>query len=296
MKKFVTLTLLIALCLSLCACNRSEQSTKGDADCYINGTEIFFVEESAKDAWREPLAKLLANVLIPYGEHGEIMGYKAAVDSNAPAILYPYACGLLDITRDGVPELLVYPLGYSGSSGGTTYYVYDIFSGERIGSIGGGINESWCEYYDLNSGSYGLVGQYWLKMGWEERNRHIVTITFDKTDGKCSTVPYLHTSHTIAAEQQDVVDEDPNDPYYSATWVETYPETEYFIGTQAVTLDEYYDEYDLFVRTRVRIPETEMITIRWGDIEAEEDDYATHGRKMAEALLATDQKFIKVKK
>ena len=92
-----------------------KEITDGDVDInqetakyIIKGKEIVFVDDELKKEWKEPLAKLLSNVLVPYGEHGEIMGYEAAVDPNAPTIPGSLECGLLDITRDGIPGLSVW--------------------------------------------------------------------------------------------------------------------------------------------------------------------------------------------
>lgn len=300
-KRIIIFTLLMAICLSLFACKK--EMTNDDIEIkqdtvtkrIIKDKEIFFVNDELKEDWKEPLSKLLSNVLVPYGEHGEIMGYEAAVDPNAPTIPACYECGLLDITRDGVPELLIYPLGYFGSSGTATYFIYDIFTGEKLGSIGGGISESWCEYYYSETDEIKLVGQYWLRGGWEERDRYILTTAYYEEYGEFHGSSYLHTYHRIAGEQTDIVDEDPDDMYYTATWIESYPETLYYIEGKEVYLDDYYEEYDWFIQNCIRIPETELVLIDWDDVTDDEDDYVTRGSKMAQALITSKQRFIDFK-
>ncbi|MBO5415227.1 MAG: hypothetical protein J6A83_01180 [Clostridia bacterium] len=301
--RLVALTVLAALLITCAGCrvnNTSDgeaeltkaSSTEEKCDCIIAGKKIYFVDDSQKREWRAPLAKLLSNVLVPYGENGEIGGYEASVDPKAPTIPQSYACGLLDITMDGVPELLVHPFGYHGSSGTVTYFVYNIYSGQCLGEIDSGRDELWSFYYYSESDELRLVGQYWLRYGWPSRDRFIDTVGYDEGYNECYSMSYFKTSHEIYGEQTDIVDEDPDDMFYSATWVESYPDTTYYLHNREVYLDDYYAEYNSFVRNCIPISETALTVIWWGDVSEDEDDYATKGRKMADALLASEQEFI----
>ena len=263
-----------------------------EADCIIGGREFCFVSDEAKQEWKEPLAKLLSNVLIPYGENGDIMGYKATADPHAPAIPQCYRCGLLDVTMDGVPELLVHPFGYFGSSGTETYFVYNIYSGQKLGEIDGGNGQSWCVYYDTENDDLDLVGQYWLRGGWAWRDRYITKVFYDESTMECSEVQHFHTSHEIAGEKTDIVDQDPDDMFYTATWVESYPSTTYYVHGKEVYLDDYYAEYGHFIKTCIRIPETELLMFGWDQVAEGEEDYAVKGAKMAEALITSEQEFV----
>jgi len=297
----ISFALLFAFSLSLFACGGdTEQKNNGNmkntetynADCIIGGKEIFFVDDDTKKEWKAPLAKLLSNVLVPYGEGGDILGYEASVDPNAPVIPQSYRCGLLDITQDGVPELLVHPFGYHGSSGTSTYFVYNIYSGQKLGEIDGGSGESWCYYYYTETDELNLIGQYWLRCGWDWRDRYMTKVYYEDSVGECMEAVYLHTAHAINGEETDIVDEDPDDMFYTATWVESYPETTYYRYGQEVYLDDYYAEYDWFLQKCIRIPETELVLINWDDISDADDDYSTKGSKMADALISSDQEFI----
>lgn len=288
------------LLLSIGCSSKNENTTENnqnvessDADYIINGRKFYFVDDETKKEWKEPLAKLLSNVLVPYGEHGDILGYEATIDSKAPVIPQCYECGLLDITMDGVPELLVHPSGYFGSSGTATYFVYNIYSGQKLGEIDGGNGQSWCFFYNTEYDDLDLVGQYWLRGGWEWRDRYITEVFYDESVMECFEVQRFHTSHEITGEQRDIVDEDPDDGVYTATWIESYPSTTYYVNRQEVYLDDYYAEYNQFIMTRIRIPETELILYSWDDVSDDEDDYATKGTKMAEALISSEQEFIK---
>ena len=291
--KWFAFCLSVSVCLSMVGCTSMfKDDAPPSADCIINGREFYFVSDETKQEWKAPLAKLLSNVLVPYGELGDILGYEATVDSNAPAIPQSFKCGLMDVTMDGIPELLVHPFGYFGSSGIETYFVYNIYSGQKLGEMGGGNAQSWCFYYDTESDALDLVGQYWLRGGFSWRDRYVTEMIYDDERMECVESKYLSTSHEIFGEQTDIVDEDPDDMFYTATWVETYPNTTYYINDQEVYLDDYYAAYDHFVQTSVRIPETELILIRWEEISNEDDDASQKGAKMAEALVNSKQEFI----
>ena len=238
------------------------------------------------------MAKLLSNVLVPYGEHGDILGYRASVDPNAPVIPQSFECGLLDVTGDGTPELLVHPLGYSGSSGNTTYFVYNFHSGQKLGEITGGNGQSFCYYYNVETDDLSLVAQYWLRGGWSWRGRYLKKIFYDEAVMECWESVYLHTAHDISGEETDITNEDSSDMFYTATWGETYPNTEYYVHNKKVYLDDYYAEYNQFVMQYVRIPETELVRFTGDDVCNDEDDYVTKGKKMANALVNSQQAFL----
>ncbi len=287
--------LLVSSCLAFGGCRGEPETTAPvgcTADLIVNGNPVLFVEESQKQTWEEPLAKLLANVEVPYGEKGEILG-EEPIDPDSPSVPMNYCCGLLDVNLDGVPELLVHPFGYFGSSGCATYYAYDIHTGQKIGEIDDGCGEdTWCVYYDIQEERFRLVGQYWLRGGWSARDRYLSFLTYYAELGEYGNDIYLHTFHHIDANQEILEDPDPTDSYYVATWEEIYSNTSYFVDGEMVYLDDYYDAYDRFVADHIRIPETTLQLIRWDDVSEDEDSYEEKAKKMAKALISTDQKFL----
>lgn len=251
--------------------------------CTVSRKNIRFADENTKKEWGRQLAKLLSDVRITNDEN--------AFDEDTEAetvIAQSIGCGLLDVTQDGVPELLVYPYGYYGTSGTATYFIYDIYSGEYLGCINGGNSESWCMYYNIETEELTLVGQYWLRNGWFERNRYIVTAAYD--NGVCRESPFLHTYHEISlAEDYYVTNDDISENY--ATEGELYTKTLYYVRDQEVSLDTYYAEFDSFSQLYVRIPETELKFFYWSAVSNEDDDYAARGEKMAQALISSGQEF-----
>ena len=71
--KLIALLLLSSVILSFVGCTQKENGMDRDSNintntsvpnCKINGREFYFVSDEAKREWKEPLAKLLSNVLI----------------------------------------------------------------------------------------------------------------------------------------------------------------------------------------------------------------------------------------
>ena len=282
LKAFLRITaalLLVCLFAGLVSCGGGEGSC-----CIINGKTISFVSDREIRKLRKPLSKLLSNMEFFVTDGDDILGFEAP-DPSSPSIPNCYRCGLFDVTGDGLPELLVHPFGYHGSSGTATYFVYDIPSGRELGSIEGGNAESWCVFYDTSDDSLFAVGSYWLRGGWESRRRCISLLEYDEDSGKCYERPYFCTMHAIDKEW-----------FGEDSWDEVYPITKYDLYGKEVSLDEYYDEYDRFATECIRIKETELVMIDWDDVCSDEDGNATRGKKMAEALLTSGQRFAKTDK
>ena len=99
MKK-VAVLVLIAISVILCAC----QTEKGENEAYsyyINGRQIYFVNDEARKEWVEPLKKLLSNVYVDCNSV-DGNGNEPSTDPNAPAIVDGYNCGLLDIVSEAL--------------------------------------------------------------------------------------------------------------------------------------------------------------------------------------------------
>lgn len=246
----------------------------------INGKTLSFVSDKELRRLRKPLSKLLANMELFVTDGDDILGSEAP-DPSSPSIPNCYRCGLFDVTGDGLPELLVHPFGYNGSSGTATYFVYDIPSGRELGSIEGGIAESWCLFYDTADDSAFAVGSYWLRSGWESRRRCISLLEYDEDSGKCYERSYLSTMHAI--------DKNPSE---DSSLDEIYPTTIYKMYNKSVSLDDYYDEYDRFLTECIRIKETELVMIDWDEVCSDKDSNAARGKKMADALLKSGQRFM----
>lgn len=256
-----------------------------------------FADQAEKDTWIEPLTKLLSNVTPMPGDRsaspaeGGPEGH--AEDENAPAVPASLACALLDITADGVPELLVFPLGGGGSSGNAYYEVFDIFSGENLGSMDGGYDDQWCYYYDTEGDEYRLYGHFWWRIGWSGRQRHIQKIAFLEERQTYESVSYLREEYHLDALLETT-------PDGLEGWEEICTGVDYYLNSQSAYLDDYYAEYDHFRETCILIPETGLTLVRWSDLYGEDFDYsappelrAEYAAAMAHALTHTEQAFLK---
>lgn len=276
----------------------NKQREKEDADykvtgyCVINGKTMYFLADEEKERLREPLIKLLSNETHEvYADtfRGEIIGYEP-YDPNEPTVPAGSACGLYDVTGDGMPELLIHPNGYYGSSGTVTYFAYDVFSGDYIGSIDGGMSESWCVYYFTETDELCSVGSYWRRGGWSERYRIMTFLKYEEDSNTCSEELYLYAHFSIDGESINT-GEVGADGTYVGKWVESYPYARYSVRGVDVYLDDYYGEIDWFNINCVRIPETELQMISWWDV-CSDDDRFVRAEQMVDALLSTSQEFI----
>ena len=306
--KLLACLLLGATLLTSFGCNSNknkDEETIPTQSYVVDGKEFFVIDEKAKKEWKEPIAKLLANVRVPYGGKDGIDEYKASVDSKAPVVPQNYKCGLLDVTRDGIPELLVHPFGYFGSSGTETYYAYNFYSGQKIGEINSSSNGSWCFYYDTQSNKIELYGQYWLRDGAFGEDFFLRKLQYFDIDMEFYIHKCLHARYdlwvNIGFEEGTDMSEfiarikyqkPPTNPLYDDAEIGECEEITYYIGDKKVSFDEYYAECDEFVTNKIKIPQTELIMIDWDDVSDDDDDYVTKGKKMAEALINTEQKFI----
>ncbi len=284
--------LLMLFGISGCENQNGENTCDQVSDfCVINGKKMYFLDDGEKAKLREPLIKLLSNEtreIYADSPMGEIIGYEA-YDPDLPTIPEGYACGLYDVSGDGIPELLVHPRGYFGSSGTVTYFVYDIFTGEAIGSIDGGNGESWCVYYITETDELRSVGSYWRRGGWSERYR-VMTFLRYEDDHICGEELYLYSHLSIDGETIETGDVN-EDGVPIGKWVESYPYSRYSVYGEDAYLDDYYAEIDWFHKNGIRIPETELQMINWWNA-TRADDRFVRAEQMADALLTTTQKFI----
>ena len=282
--------MVILTALVLLSCGGCAKNTATGKLSVVNGKTFYFLDDKDKQALREPLIRLLSNEtreIYADTPRGELIG-REPYDPDAPTVPAGYACGLYDVTGDGMPELLVHPNGYTGSSGTATYFVYDVFSGEELGSIDGGNDELWCVYYFMETDELRSVGTYWRRGGWSERYRVTSFLTYDKAGNTCGEEYYLY-AHFVIESNMFTPSEDSSD---AQEWSEHYPYARYSVRGENSTLDDYYGEIDWFNANCVRIPETTLQMIDWDTVCSDDDDRFVRAERMADALLSSTQEFI----
>lgn len=262
--------------LPACSCSRWEYKDS-QPDCIIAGKEVYFADDEQKQTWVAPIAELLGNELIPYGDKDSIVGYRP-LDPDKPSVPASYRVGIGDITLDGQPEIWLHPLGYGGSSGNATYYIFTL-SGEKLGEVYTATNASLCMYYNIETGMVELINQYSLRYGWPERDLYVSKVGYAEDENEIAQSPYLRIHHELPSP---------------AAWLNggENAQTTFYLNNNEVSLDRFYEEYDHFFRTYVRIPQSEVIFLSWSDVTDDDDEYEIKALKMAQAIVSTEQCFI----
>ena len=240
--------------------------------CRINGEDIYFATTEDIAELREPLIKLLSNRVERVESDG--WGYDRVVPNpSEPSIAECYACGLFDVTADGIPELLIHPRGFEGSSGGVDYYVYDIKTGEKITEISSG-HGSICLYFDTVRKIFAMVDRSGTQGGIYTQYTDLTVRTFNPEIGRYAVEVYLAAHYELELPP------------------EKYNTVEYEINGSPASWFDYYSLYNQVYDDYVRIYETELILINWSDVSSDEDSRPVAAEKMADALLKSEQKFV----
>ena len=253
--------------------------------CVINGRMINFVPEEELKKLEKPLAKLLANEWSMIGERSGD-GNINCPDPDSPSVPQSYSCALMDVSGDGVPELLVHPFGCFGSSGTASYEIYDVYSGEYLGIIDDGMGIPWCSYYNVKEDNYYLIGEYYLRGGWPYRHRRYVELAHDSDEG------YYDSSFASSSHDIDMIHHEEMDSGDIHYWEELYPNTEYHTRDGSDSIDDYFWTIYDFDQNYIRIPETELKLIDWHEVCDDEDDLTVRAEKMARALVGGCQRII----
>ena len=261
----------------------------------ITYEDIEFISPETYESWRDPLTKLLSNKAIPYGSGGEIMGY-TYLYPDQPCIVNGYQLGLFDFDMDAVPELLV-NLG-GGSAGNAYYYVYDIITGELLGSLDGGFDKSWCTYFNLDTGKYENIGQFEWRVGWQGKERIMRKATLTNTMSDNRKILYdsswLYAYYEIDAAELELTQAEIDEGIHSS-WDQIYTGVEFRVNGNESYIGAYFSEYDFFLENYIRIPETALLLVDWDDVCDYDEDQTVRSKKMTDALLSSKQQFIQPK-
>lgn len=273
---FVLALLICALCILCCVLLRIEDDETPASPYVINGTSISFLSEDKLAELREPLVKLLANKEQPIDTDDLLGGFEfEAPDPESPSIVDGYGCGLLDVTGDGTPELLVFPVGFGGSSGAQTYYAYDILTGTKLTEISTGYG-TLCNYYVKDANSFVLVNSHTIRCGTLYTDYYL-------------SARFYGGSIDNATLEVDIMERHfgTDDFTYERSEAE---KVEYYVNDVRVCWADYQTELERFGRNYIMIPETEFKTVSWNGID--DEDRFVWAEIIADALLSTGQRFI----
>lgn len=259
--------LVIILCCSLLlvSCSKDDNSINASNNKIDNvslvGTNI---------AWKEDLMTTLTKLKAEgvFDEH----------------FMDGYAVALFDLNYDGVPEII--EVEASGFSGGVNYIAYDMSDGNVVATFGGGVFHSehsgaWCVYLDTETGSYKTIENSTTRGGSTVLRRNISELAFEEDLTTYTEKSLFYVKYDI---EEDVVD---------GELVESKVSANHYYCDENVSVSEYNYQYDLFIASHIRIPETGMKLIRWVDVEDKNNPDASVNN-MVEALLSSGQKFVNV--
>ncbi len=273
MKSIKTAALLLIICL-LSACTSGNVSPEKpsfdkEQDASNYPFAISFLSQNEKESFRKPLLALISDM-------------KARGEFDENDVWDNYAAALLDINSDGVPEFLEINAG--GSAGNFDVFAYDINSGEKLASFGGGIfnsdhSNAWCVYYNTESGKFRVIENSTTRGGFELLNRHIDELVYNNETGQYNEKGLFLMVHNI------------KEIYENDSIVDTSVTVKFHCDGKYVPADEYQYQYDRFVAENIRIPSTGMELVKWSTVEANSDEQLV--LNMVNALLNTKQQFIK---
>lgn len=282
MKKTISLALCFLLSLFLVSCETKNVGAISDnSNAYIINYTDLFIFDSDKEEWYEPLVKLISNQEKSYGNPVDGIIGQAPPRPDEPSIAEGYRMGLFDVNIDGT-------LG-EGSAGNSYYYIYDIISGEHIGTINGGGVDSWCIYYNTSKEKFVPIGCYSWRSGDACDMHFISTIRFFDKSQKFDEELLFYLKY----EYDKIAIEDENGR--TTGYDIKIAEVAFCANDSKCDHDEYYIAYDQFLMTNILIPSTGLKLYRWSDVSNESDNNEERSAKLARMLLyASGQKFIKV--
>lgn len=282
MKKNAVKLLSLALSL-LCLCSLFSGCKKDEAQSYysiINGRNIYFVSDSEKERWRAYIETLVKNEEQPF-VIGDEVAY-GAPDPSLPSISHGISFGLFDVNLDGVPELFV-DLG-GGSAGNAFYEIYDIYTGRLLGTLGGGAGGSWCVYLSADNGKYAIFGEYWLRAGFNCGSTHVSRLAYFEADGEYGSLSYLSSVY----ESVSAIGDGAEHEYI----YETDEYIDYYVNGESTDFETYANESEAFRTTYLRIPETHITMIHRRDVCEDGDTREAAAKKITDALLSANQRFV----
>lgn len=242
----------------------------------IDGEKIEFASEYESEKWREPLEKLLSNTFGKefYDDATGTIVIEEAPYPERPSVERGYGCALYDLNFDGTPELLVNMGG--GSAGNIPYMVYDIYTGENVGSLESSPGDCVCSYYDLQAREVKVINQSYWRSGWSSKLFFTYVITPDGEGGFCEE-SYLQCGYDMSlSDSYSIV----CTGMHCRIWGKT-AEPEFYLA-----------ECDEFEKNYIRINETGLKYVAWYNVEKKGDTPDERGEKMAAALLSSGQKFV----
>ncbi len=260
----IILSLLLALALVGCAAQTPESNR-----------EVVFLSQREKQKWIEPLVERLSTMKPMAGE-------RSLPGETDDRIDYGLAVGLFDMDLDGTPELMMYVGG--GSSGISNVNVYDLYTGEYLGMVDGG----WSVYWDTERGTPEVLSRCSLRWGTAGWSFYVDRAVMTQADGQRTVTSEEWLSVHYTLEQIRLPSEDGELLFEDVCTGATFR-----VDGEEVHLDQFPTAYYAFADGRLRLPETDLTFHWWSHVCDGEEDAEARARKMAEALVSSEQQFVK---
>ncbi len=244
--------------------------------------EVEFISDGEKAAWREPLLRLLSNEVDKWYDISD----ETIETGSGPVIRRGWYVGLYDVNLDGVPELLMDMGG--GSAGNALYVVYDLYTGyEYEDYLDGNYDGGWSVYLNTETGAYENIGRFAWRMGYQGRNRYVYKGTIMSFAGRPTLIsmPCFGEEYRIEWPEAGDMDQLSCRTGTSDSDVAYCDRVSFFVQEKAVSPDEYFEAYDDFANTYVRIPGTDLKLFWREDYEDVEE--------LIDDLIGSGQSFIR---
>ena len=270
MKKYTLRLILITVILLFSALSHascSEPLSDEHTQQTIGDKTFTFASQKDKEAWRKPLERLLANAYGVSAEDREDPTYK-----DLPTFWGGKECALLDVTLDGVPELIINYGG--GTAGNHAYGIFDLYTGADLGSFDADHEDDWRVYYNTDLDLICLMGVYGFREGWDINYTFHSQLAYNAERGEYTSRVLYETRSVIKNMNDDS------------------PQVTYYVGDQKVSEADYTAAMEAYEQSYLELENTKLTFFSWYDLDAEEDNAKDRAKKMADLLLSSEQRFL----
>lgn len=239
---------------------------------------VYFTQEE-KEVWRPYLEILIAKL-----HHYDTYEWDEEYQDYSLTAFGSSGLALFDIDADGTPEL--FEMHFGGSAQNVDYRIYDLLTGDEIGSLDDDTSFTWKMYLNARTGEYEAWAQYQWREGFDTRIRYLsrASISRSPDDDQSTAVVEDVSLHMRSCLNRIVEGENIEYDDYSVR---------YYNRKNEIGMDTFYDQYTSFLNACVPIADTGITVFLWWDYTDSKQTQEERAVIMTDLLLGSDQKFIK---